>query len=195
MSAKPPRTVVQGCRAVEHPPGAGQAERSTDETECRNRNTRKAGRIPGDRDSIMPKKDRASTARNNTLRAKLTTAMGIGLAAAGALAQTEGPVMTCAAALGITSREAVALERQWEALDQPTHQRVRCAGNPRGLETTPHINVCVEQTDYRPVPLENLVTLLRFLLGGDVPEGATTNGRIRTAEAPTLRRSVVGNGS
>jgi len=37
----------------------------------------------------------------------------------------------------------------------------------------------VEHTDYRPLPLESLVTLARLLLPGDVPEGATTYDRIR----------------
>ena len=47
---------------------------------------------------------------------------------------------------------------------------------------TPHINVCVEHTDYRPLPLGSLVTLAKHLLAGDVREGATTDERIRNAE-------------
>ena len=47
---------------------------------------------------------------------------------------------------------------------------------------TPHINVCVEHTDYRPLPLGSVVTLAKHLLAGDVREGATTDERIRNAE-------------
>ncbi len=47
---------------------------------------------------------------------------------------------------------------------------------------TPHINVCVEHTDYRPLPLGSLVTLAKHLLAGDVREGATTDERIGNAE-------------
>ena len=54
--------------------------------------------------------------------------------------------------------------------------------NNEPLRDTPHINVCVEHTDYRPLPLGSLVTLAKHLLAGDVPEGATTGDRIRSAE-------------
>ena len=47
---------------------------------------------------------------------------------------------------------------------------------------TLHINVCVAHTDYRPLPLGSLVMLAKQLLAGDVPEGATTDERIRNAE-------------
>ena len=59
--------------------------------------------------------------------------------------------------------------------------------NNEPLRTTPHINVCVEQTEYRPVPLESLVTVAKHLLAGDVPEGTTTRERIWSAEAPAGR--------
>ena len=60
---------------------------------------------------------------------------------------------------------------------------------------TPHINVCVEHTDYRPLRLEKLVGLAKRLrnfglVAGKVPGGATTAERIRSAEAATLGRSV-----
>ena len=54
--------------------------------------------------------------------------------------------------------------------------------NNEPLRETPHINVCVEHTDYRPLPLGSLVTLAKHLLAGDVPEGTTTDDRIRNAE-------------
>ena len=53
--------------------------------------------------------------------------------------------------------------------------------NNEPLRETPHINVCVEHTDYRPLPLESLVTLAKHLLAGYVPEGATTGDRIQNA--------------
>ena len=49
--------------------------------------------------------------------------------------------------------------------------------------------MCVEHTDYRPVPLEGVVTLAKRLLGGDIPEGATTVGGIRNAKRATVERS------
>ena len=54
---------------------------------------------------------------------------------------------------------------------------------------TPHINVCVEHTDYRPLPLESLVTLAKSLLAGEVPDGTTTVDRIRNAEQAVVQRS------
>ncbi len=61
--------------------------------------------------------------------------------------------------------------------------------NNEPLRATPHINVCVEQTDYRPIRLESLVTLAKRLLTGNVPEGATTVDRIRSAEGATAKQS------
>ena len=61
--------------------------------------------------------------------------------------------------------------------------------NNEPLRTTPHINVCVEQTDYRPVPLESLVTLAKLLLAGNVPDGATTGDRIRNADWAAVESS------
>ena len=54
--------------------------------------------------------------------------------------------------------------------------------NNEPLRETLHINVCVEHTDYRPVPLGSLVTLAKHLLVGHVPDGSTTGDRIRSAE-------------
>ena len=54
--------------------------------------------------------------------------------------------------------------------------------NNEPLRETRHINVCVEHTDYCPLPLGSLLTLAKHLLAGDVPEGATTSERIRSAE-------------
>ena len=45
-----------------------------------------------------------------------------------ALGQEEGPVPLSAAAMGLTSREAIEIERQYDALANGTRQRVRCAG-------------------------------------------------------------------
>ena len=49
-------------------------------------------------------------------------------AATEAAAQSEGPVMASAAALGIRHTEAVELERQWDALNDGTRRRILCAG-------------------------------------------------------------------
>ena len=43
---------------------------------------------------------------------------------------------------------------------------------------TPHINVSVEQLDYRPLALSRLGPLARRLVAGDPPDGATTLARI-----------------
>ena len=44
--------------------------------------------------------------------------------------------------------------------------------NNEPLRATPHINVCVEHTDYRPLPLGSLVTLAKRLLAGEIRDGA-----------------------
>ena len=44
---------------------------------------------------------------------------------------------------------------------------------------TPHINVSVEQLDYRPVPLAALRSLARVLVKGEYPKGDTTLERLR----------------
>ena len=62
------------------------------------------------------------------------------------------------------------------------HDRVH---NNEPLRTTPHINACVEHTDDSPVPLGSLMALAKRLLACDVPDGATTGDRIRSAEAPS----------
>ena len=54
------------------------------------------------------------------------------------------------------------------------------------LRETPHINVCVEHTNYRPLPIESLLTLGKRLLAGRVPEGATTADRISKAVGSEL---------
>ena len=45
-----------------------------------------------------------------------------------ALGQEEGPVPLSAAAMGLTSREAIEIERQYDTRANGTRQRVRCAG-------------------------------------------------------------------
>ena len=60
--------------------------------------------------------------------AVVARAATLAVVATGASAQNAGPVMASAAALGISHAEAVALERQWDALDGPTRVRMLCAG-------------------------------------------------------------------
>ena len=48
---------------------------------------------------------------------------------------------------------------------------------------TPHINVSVEQLDYRPVALSRLRTLARRLVAGRYPDGTTTLERIHAVES------------
>ena len=55
--------------------------------------------------------------------------------------------------------------------------------NNEPLRQTPHINVCVEHTDYRPLAVESVLRLAKHLLAGPVPEGETTRDRIRRAES------------
>ena len=74
-------------------------------------------------------------------------------------------------------------------------ERPRPRAQPRTARQHAHINVCVEHTDYRPLRLEKLVGLAKRLVAGNVPGGVTTAERIRSAEAPTLERTVVGDGS
>ena len=62
--------------------------------------------------------------------------------------------------------------------------------NNEPLRDTPHINVCIEHTDYRPLPLESVLTLGKRLLAGRVPEGATTADRISKAVGSELSSGV-----
>lgn len=71
-------------------------------------------------------------------------------------------------------------------------ERVHNHAPPSG---TPHIKVCVEHTDYRPLRLEKLVGLAKRLVAGKVPRGATTGDRIRNIERAVVQRSKAeGNG-
>ena len=47
---------------------------------------------------------------------------------------------------------------------------------------SPHVNVSVEQLDYRPVALSRIRRLARAILAGERPEGATTLARIEHVE-------------
>ena len=62
--------------------------------------------------------------------------------------------------------------------------------NNEPLRDTPHINVCVEHTGYRPLPLESLRTLAKAVLTGRTPDGLTTADRIRSAQRETGRRTA-----
>ena len=48
---------------------------------------------------------------------------------------------------------------------------------------SPHINVSVEQLEYRPIALTWLRELARAILGGVGPEGDTTLDRVRMLDA------------
>ena len=92
--------------------------------------------------------------------------LSAGASAAGALSDT------VTASSSVSSFSAVAIA--------PTNWSRTSTGTP--LRESPHINVCIEHTDYRPLPLESLVTLAKHLLAGEVPEGATTADTMRNAE-------------
>ena len=47
---------------------------------------------------------------------------------------------------------------------------------------TPHINVCVEQLEYRPILMDRLRRLARRLVAGDILGGDTTLERVRLVE-------------
>ena len=55
---------------------------------------------------------------------------------------------------------------------------------------TPHINVSVEQVDYRPVRLDRIRALARRINSGEFPEGATTAERLEWMEMETEERST-----
>ena len=46
-----------------------------------------------------------------------------------------------------------------------------------------HVNICVEHTDYRPLPLPAIVRLAAELVDGQVPDGETTIERLRAIGA------------
>ena len=71
------------------------------------------------------------TAPHRATNAPASAVAALILAAAattGASAQSSGPVMASAAAVGISHAEAVELERQWDRLHAGTRQRMLCAG-------------------------------------------------------------------
>ena len=45
------------------------------------------------------------------------------------------------------------------------------------------VNICVEHTDYRPLPLQPIVRLAAELVDGRTPAGETTIERIRAIDA------------
>ena len=61
--------------------------------------------------------------------------------------------------------------------------------NNEPVRETPHINVCVERTGYKPLPLDGVLALAKQMLTGDMPQGATTLDRIRNAEGVTVKQS------
>ena len=46
------------------------------------------------------------------------------------------------------------------------------------------VNICVEHTDYRPLPLQAILRLAAELVDGRSPAGETTVERLRTIGAP-----------
>ena len=46
-----------------------------------------------------------------------------------------------------------------------------------------HVNICIEHTDYRPLPLPTIVRLAAELVDGQVPDGETTIERLRVIGA------------
>ena len=63
-----------------------------------------------------------------------------------------------------------------------THRNLKPAGSP-------HINVSVEQLDYRPVELSRLRRLAQALVAGQTPPGETTLERPPTNHLPLARKS------
>ena len=55
---------------------------------------------------------------------------------------------------------------------------------------SPHINVSVEQLDYRPVSLVRIRRLAKALVAGKRPEGATTLERVEEAERNTTKHRL-----
>ena len=53
--------------------------------------------------------------------------------------------------------------------------------NNEPLRQSPHVNVCVEHTGYRPVELGRLIALAKHILARGQPEGATTAERLARA--------------
>ena len=56
--------------------------------------------------------------------------------------------------------------------------------NAEPLRPGSYVNICVEHTDYRPLPLQAVVRLAAVLLHGRTPAGETTSERLRAMGAP-----------
>ena len=56
--------------------------------------------------------------------------------------------------------------------------------NNEPLRSGRYVNICVEHTDYRPLPLQAIVRLAAELVDGREPAGETTVERLRAIGAP-----------
>ena len=72
----------------------------------------------------------------------------------------------------------------------PGHVNVHGHTHNEAPRRSAHINVSVEQLDYRPVALGRLRGLARQLLRGHIPDGATTAGRERSHASATCTGST-----
>ena len=70
------------------------------------------------------------------------------------------------------------------------HVNVHGHEHARAARGTPHINMSVEQLDYRPVRLDRIRALARRINAGDFPEGATTAARLEWMDMEAEERST-----
>ena len=62
------------------------------------------------------------------------------------------------------------------------HVNIHGHEHGKAPQSSPHINVSIEQLDYEPIPLTRLRRLARALVAGKYPPGATTIERVATVE-------------
>ena len=147
---------------------------------------------------LQPRSSRRSPPRRPVRRGAAAAFLSIAVlgTATTAHGQSAGPVMASAAELGISHANAVALERQWDLLEQRTRDRIRCAGTRGRCRTWIEALRVFRSTIPPDVRAEGASTVSRFLRGKDwshiIPRSMggsdlASNGRWEPAAVNRLR--------
>ena len=81
--------------------------------------------------------------------------------------------MSAVDSLLLVTRESI-VHRRANSVEDARHEPLRLGR---------YVNICVEHTDYRPLPLQAVVRLAAELVDGRTPAGETTIERLRAIGA------------